>query len=379
MKNKILTIITSVVMLGATSLANPFTCLAEENPDYKTIINRSSEAFSKQDVVEFSGNFKIVFGDEKNTGSIEMKSGADKNKKLYYSYFRMKSEDEGAYFDEWKDYKRGCDYTSNNLSSSKNVTYTLAALDKNDSFEKDFGSMYKAESFFDSKYKNHRVEANQQITVNGETIDCYLITMKIDTDEQNDVHLYVRMSDYLPIKTDIYGELSNQDGSDIKITNCDLIYSYPDEISIPDSVVKKATFSKNGIVTYKNVEYSITSSKGKFYAHATGFANNKSKKKVVIPAEFKYCGRKIKVTSISKYAFSNCKKLQSVEIGTNVTRIGREAFSNCKKLKSINIKTKKIKTLGRKCFNNCNKNLKIKLPKGKKKAYKKMIIKAIKK
>ena len=43
------------------------------------------------------------------------------------------------------------------------------------------------------------------------------------------------------------------------------------------------------------------------------------------------------VTSISSYAFSNCKSLSSIEIPDSVTSIGNNAFSNCTSLSSCTI------------------------------------------
>ncbi len=103
--------------------------------------------------------------------------------------------------------------------------------------------------------------------------------------------------------------------------------------------------------------------------------NNKKATKKVIPATVTINGIKYKVTAISDHAFSGCKKLKSVTIGKYITKIGKKAFYKCKKLKSITIKTKKLKgkSVGTKAFKGIHKKAVIKVPKKKKKAYKKWL------
>ena len=58
------------------------------------------------------------------------------------------------------------------------------------------------------------------------------------------------------------------------------------------------------------------------------------------------------VTSIGKYAFSNCKGLTSVTIGNSVTSIGEYAFSNCTGLTSVTIGNS-VTSIGDYAFSNC--------------------------
>ena len=67
------------------------------------------------------------------------------------------------------------------------------------------------------------------------------------------------------------------------------------------------------------------------------------------------------------------KKLQTVVIGKNVTKIGANAFSKCKKLKKVQITSKKLKKVTKKSFAGIAKKVVIKVPKSKKKAYKKWL------
>ncbi|MDD7402488.1 MAG: leucine-rich repeat protein, partial [bacterium] len=148
---------------------------------------------------------------------------------------------------------------------------------------------------------------------------------------------------------------------------------------------------------------------------------NKNAKSVTIPATVKIKGVTCKVTGIAdnamkgskkltkavigsnvktigKNAFAGSKKLKTVKIGKNVTsiganafkkctavtsltlpaktvKIGANAFNGCKKLKKLTIKSKKMtkKTVAKNAFKGLTKKTKIKAPKAKVKAYKKLL------
>lgn len=125
----------------------------------------------------------------------------------------------------------------------------------------------------------------------------------------------------------------------------------------------------------------------------------KSVKKVNIPSTITVKGTNYTVTSISKNAFAKCKKLKSVTIGKNVisigdkafynckelskvtipakvTKIGKQAFANCKKMKKITIKSSKLttKSCGVKVFKGIAQDATVKVPKKKKKVYKKLLV-----
>lgn len=76
---------------------------------------------------------------------------------------------------------------------------------------------------------------------------------------------------------------------------------------------------------------------------------NKNIKKITIPKSIKIDGRTFKVTKIAK-----------------------KAFYNCRNLKQITVKATGINKVGKKAFKGTNKQLKIKVPKKKLKAYKKL-------
>lgn len=83
-----------------------------------------------------------------------------------------------------------------------------------------------------------------------------------------------------------------------------------------------------------------------------------------------------KVTSIAPNAFKNCKKLKKATIGANIRTIGKKAFFGCKSLKTVTVKSKSLTKIGGKAFKGILKNAKVKVPKAKLKAYKKLLKKA---
>ena len=58
---------------------------------------------------------------------------------------------------------------------------------------------------------------------------------------------------------------------------------------------------------------------------------------ITIPSTVEYEGKLYSVTSIGKYAFSDCDKLFNVTVPNSVTSIGRAAFNNCRELVGVNI------------------------------------------
>lgn len=140
----------------------------------------------------------------------------------------------------------------------------------------------------------------------------------------------------------------------------------------PSSVVKKG----NKVVV-KKLKYTVLSAGKTRTVRCTGIkskAKNKMKS-VVIPASVKISGKKYKVTEIAKNAFKGNKKITKITIGKNVSRIGKNAFKGCSSLKSIVIKSKKLtaKKTGSNAFKGINSKATVKAPKGKIKAYKKLI------
>ena len=82
-----------------------------------------------------------------------------------------------------------------------------------------------------------------------------------------------------------------------------------------------------------------------------------------------------KVTSVSKNAFKNNKKIKKITVGKNIKSIGSNAFSGCKNLRTIIVKSKQIKTIGKNAFKGIHSKAEIKVPKKKLKSYRKMFSK----
>lgn len=83
---------------------------------------------------------------------------------------------------------------------------------------------------------------------------------------------------------------------------------------------------------------------------------------IKIPATIKTeDGTECKVTSISKCAFKNNRKLKKAVIGDNVTVIGTKAFSGCRNLTSI-VMGKNIAVIGANAFSSCVKLTSLTVP-----------------
>lgn len=148
--------------------------------------------------------------------------------------------------------------------------------------------------------------------------------------------------------------------------------------------------------TSSKLNYKITDAKtnGNGTVAVTGFAKGKATKSVTIGKTVKYKGYTYKVTSIAKNAFKGNKKITTIKIGNNIktigdkafykatklkkvtigtglTKIGKHVFCHDSKLKTMTIKSKKLKSVGKHSFVKM-KNLKVKAPKSKVKAYKKL-------
>ncbi len=88
-------------------------------------------------------------------------------------------------------------------------------------------------------------------------------------------------------------------------------------------------------------------------------------------------GKNYKITRIADEAFKNCKKLKKVTIGANVAKIGKKASYGCRNLKRVVVKSKVLKKVGYGAFKKAHASIKIKLPKKKASAYKKLLRKGV--
>lgn len=98
----------------------------------------------------------------------------------------------------------------------------------------------------------------------------------------------------------------------------------------------------------------------------------KTNKKFTVPAEITANGITYKVTAIADKAFQGNKKLTQVVIGKNVKTIGKSAFEKCSRLKTISVKGTAVKKVGKNALKGIHAKCKIKVPKKKLNAYKKI-------
>ena len=102
---------------------------------------------------------------------------------------------------------------------------------------------------------------------------------------------------------------------------------------------------------------------------------DKKAKTAIIPTTVKVNGVNYQVTAIAAKAFANNKSLKKVVIPASVRKIGKQAFSGCKNLKTIIFKTPHLtkKSVGAKAFKGIYAKATIKVPKKQKKAYQKLL------
>ena len=136
-------------------------------------------------------------------------------------------------------------------------------------------------------------------------------------------------------------------------------------------VVKELTQDSSAVVlTIGSCEYTVNNNQATITA-----PESKTSTKLTIPATIKVEGESVPVTAIAPKAFKGMKKLKTVIIGKNIKVIGKNAFRDCKKLQSITIKTSKLTSgkVGANAFKGINAKAKIKVPKAKLSAYKKLL------
>lgn len=132
---------------------------------------------------------------------------------------------------------------------------------------------------------------------------------------------------------------------------------------------------KGATQTVGGVKYTVINAKKKEVAY-TSTVNKKLKKVTVKDSvKLKVNGKKVsyKITTISKNAFKGCKKLKEVVIGKNVTTIKTGAFNGCSKVKKITIKSTVLKKVEKNALKGIHAKCKVKVPKKKLSAYKKLL------
>ena len=94
---------------------------------------------------------------------------------------------------------------------------------------------------------------------------------------------------------------------------------------------------------------------------------------------YKISGKAATVAKVSNKKVKSVTIRNSVKIGgktLKVTKINKNAFKGCKKLKKVTIQAGSLKSIGKNAFKGIAKKAVIKVPKAKKKAYKKLLKKS---
>ena len=117
----------------------------------------------------------------------------------------------------------------------------------------------------------------------------------------------------------------------------------------------------------------ITTEKKPSVCYVSPGTNKKTS--ITVPDTVTLNGTKYNVTEIEEGPLKDKKKLTKVIIGKNVKKIKKNAFFGCTSLKTVIIKTTKLtkKRVGKNAFKKINSKAKIKVPKKKYKAYKKIL------
>ena len=130
--------------------------------------------------------------------------------------------------------------------------------------------------------------------------------------------------------------------------------------------------AKGTVFVAGDFKYKVTSAAKKKLTVTVQEPKSKTKKKLTIPATVKMNGCSYQVTAIADNAFRNCSKLKKITIGKNVTAIGKNAFYQTKKLKQITVLSTKITKVGKNAWKGIHKKAVIKVPKKKRKKYRKL-------
>ena len=143
-----------------------------------------------------------------------------------------------------------------------------------------------------------------------------------------------------------------------------------------NTYITNTTIIKGTIIKGSSLKYQITKNdaSGK-EARVYGLSKNVST--VNVPNMIVINNDVYKVTSIKSKAFYNKSVIKKITLGKNIKSIGTKAFYKCKKVKTVTIKTTKLTTKNVKsnAFGKMKASMTIKVPKAKKAAYKKLLIK----
>ena len=155
----------------------------------------------------------------------------------------------------------------------------------------------------------------------------------------------------------------------------DWIYDCKDETG--DEYYCLAYYSAIKVITDTSKDFTVENNKYTVTGKDTVIFNGvtKASKTVKIPDTVKYIGKTFKVTEVKENALKKNKKIKNLYVGKNVSKIGKKAFYGCKNLKKAVLYTTKLTkaNIGSYAFKGINAKAKIKVPKSKLKAYKKIL------
>ena len=152
--------------------------------------------------------------------------------------------------------------------------------------------------------------------------------------------------------------------------------------STPDiipTVKPEAIQTPEGATTLKTI---IENNSNEIVVPKVNIVNNTPKTpaiKTMGNVVYKLSGKTATVIKASKKTLTSVTIRDKVKIDgktVKVTKINKNAFKGCKKLKKVTIKAKSLKSIGKNAFKGIAKKAVIKVPKAKKKAYKKLLKKA---
>ena len=231
-------------------------------------------------------------------------------------------------------------------------------------------------SYFQTDEGYVSMEVNVTVTVNYDPeLDPDLSTDD-DNTEKTDDKIDGKVNETL-VQTDEEGNLikiTDSDGNIIEITDSD-----GNIIKTTDSygnVVSEGIKIKDKKYIYKVVK--VGNRDGSIIGNlvVTGL-KKKSLKQIKIATRVNINGITYNVVGIDNKAFKNNNRIVKVTIGKNVKTIGENAFAGCKKLKRVVINSKNLLKVNNKAFyRKTGKKITFKVPKEKKKKYKKLLKKA---
>lgn len=97
------------------------------------------------------------------------------------------------------------------------------------------------------------------------------------------------------------------------------------------------------VLSWLKIQFYNEYSNPVFYSHNL-YLNGSLITNLVVPEE---------ITTISSYAFYNCKNLKTVNMHNNVTSIGGSAFRNCSNIENVYL-SETLTSIGSGCFSGCN-------------------------